>query len=477
MKSAILCQYLSSSRRQVSQKAAPETLDEAIASDRSRIIYSAPFKRLQQKAQVYSLESDSGIRSRLTHSLEVGDIARRICQKIVNDDRMEGQFCPNSSISFVTAVENACLLHDIGNPPFGHFGEAAIKAWFSNNTKITGDRSKGNKGKLALAKRFRSDFTEFDGNPHGLRIITRLQTERDEFGLNLTHTAILSVVKYLRAAGDAGDDGLKKKPGYFNTEKSIVDEARSVFKLSDSQRHPVTYLMEVADDISYCMSDIEDGINKGLVSAQVFFAEMNAFELKTKTGFAFLKNGKLDTSPDVSSIRAFFSIKVGYAIHMATTASAVFVDRWTTNTLWKHDELFDGDMPERKLLDALKKFARKHLYSSTEAMNPEIAGYKIIIGILDSYRCVMDLSKDDFWALAVKAVEDPKILKSVGKDYEYRLIRRLPPKHLAAYKYQLTAKVADELSLRCHLIVDYIAGMTDHFALETYQLLHGIKIS
>jgi dGTPase len=162
---------------------------------------------------------------------------------------------------------------------------------------------------------------------------------------------------------------------------------------------------------------------------------------------------------------------------MASKASSTFVERWTTEKLWDHDELFDPEMPETKLLGALKGFARKYLYSSSEAMNPEIAGYKIIRGILDSYKCVLQLSKDDFKKLAFTATENPSALREVGKDYEYRLIRKLPHKHLDAYKFQLEDQVADELSLRCHLIVDYIAGMTDHFALETYQLLHGIKIS
>lgn len=466
-----ICHYLSPKRRRPSDKG-DESLDEAIASDRSRIVYSGPFKRLQRKAQVYSLESDAGIRSRLTHSLEVADIGRRICQKIVNDERMSGEFCPNSSIAFVTAVENACLLHDIGNPPFGHFGEAAIQKWFELNSS-----TESAVDKITIKRPYRDDFLEFDGNPQGVRIVTRLQTEKDKFGLNLTFTAILSMVKYLRAPSEAVTGDLTKKPGFFNTEYDIIDQARSVFDGLGGRRHPLTYLMEAADDISYCMSDIEDGINKQLVDAKLFFSAMLEFEAAKTTGFRFLRNEALiiggKKSPDV----AFFDFKVGYAQHMAQAAKTYFVNLWKENRLYDQSELFNKGTKENQLLDALKTFARKYLYSSTEAMNPEIAGYRIISGILDSYKCVLTLSQDDFHGLAFKAADNPKILKEIKQDYAYRLIKRLPKKHLDAYSSQLSEGRVDEVTLRCHLIVDYIAGMTDHYAMETYQLLHGIKIS
>ena len=178
---------------------------EASASDRSRVIYSAPFRRLQQKAQVFSLESNASVRSRLTHSLEVADVGRRIAQKVVNklyQDRLIGM---EESAPFVTIVETACLMHDIGNPPFGHFGEAAIQEW----AETLPTRRPGLGEKIQALK----SLSQFDGNPQGVRVVCRLQSDPLEMGkqptegLNLTYTQLLASLKYLRVAGQDHSSG------------------------------------------------------------------------------------------------------------------------------------------------------------------------------------------------------------------------------------------------------------------------------
>ncbi len=152
---------------------------EEFYSDRSRLIYSSSFRRLQQKAQVFSLESNSSVRTRMTHSLEVSDIGRSLSNRIAQK-LYEQNYIDQSEIGMmVSIVENACLLHDIGNPPFGHFGEEAIKSWARNSFTDAGiSRYKVQNKKLF--KKLINDFLQFDGNPQGFRVITKLHTERDD---------------------------------------------------------------------------------------------------------------------------------------------------------------------------------------------------------------------------------------------------------------------------------------------------------
>lgn len=175
-----------------------ETLLEATESDKGRVINSPAFRRLQQKAQVFPLEANASVRSRLTHSIEVAHIgcyiAQEILYKIQKEYKVEGLDFEKMT-SFVNTVETACLLHDIGNPPFGHLGEAAIRQWFKKQI----DNYKNNLGQCMFKELSSNinnlDLHKFDGNPQGFRLI-RLLSGNDEFGLNLTCSLLLSTVKY-----------------------------------------------------------------------------------------------------------------------------------------------------------------------------------------------------------------------------------------------------------------------------------------
>ena len=171
---------------------------EEFYSDRSRIIYCSAFRRLQQKAQVFSLEPNASVRTRLTHSLEVADLGRTIARRIETNLLEKNIISPDESQCITAIVENACLLHDIGNPPFGHFGEAAIKEWA---VRYASELPADDVEKNDLFTRLMEDFKEFDGNPQGFRTITKLYTEHDKHSLNLTYATLLSCLKYTRAEG------------------------------------------------------------------------------------------------------------------------------------------------------------------------------------------------------------------------------------------------------------------------------------
>lgn len=253
------------------------TLSEEFTSDKNRIIFSSPFRRLQQKAQVFSLETNAAVRSRLTHTLEVATIGISLAEKIADKLVENNLITQDLVLPFIKIIENACLIHDIGNPPFGHFAENAIKEWFKKNwKKLFFKASKLNKSDLQEApinKELILDFLHFDGNPQGLRIVCTLQDVPGNFinfGLNLTYSQIASIVKYSGSTSNVDPKNpLNKKAGYFFSEKEKIDKIKRT--LNFTNRYPLTYIMEAADDISYCLSDIEDGFEKKNTNTTIFF--------------------------------------------------------------------------------------------------------------------------------------------------------------------------------------------------------------
>jgi len=479
-----------------------EFLADETESDRARIVFSSPFRRLQQKAQVFSLEHNSAVRTRLTHTLEVAHLGRSIAKKILFGLDKEtknslGLENIDKEQSFIDIVETACLMHDIGNPPFGHFGEQAIKKWFKKN--IHSDLNKSLKSQLKdnedLIKQNKAiftqdlepDFIEFDGNAQGFRIVTKLQWNRDECGLNLTVTQIAALLKYLNSPKELKKDKkISKKPGYFFCEKPTFDKIWEKLKLLPTQRHPLNIIMEAADDIAYCLSDIEDGIEKGIIN-HAFFIEKSTEEWKNilskyKVNDEFYLSIIEKTKKNYPQNRFYFNFKIALTTKLINYAAQQYI-KLQDNILKGSEQcsLFDNKSPESLSLLALKSFARKYLFTTKEAENIELAGYSIITGLLDKLRILLQYSMDDF-QLVLK--DEFKTSLGYDTDLERRLVHKLPKKYIELYRYcikeltnyEANCKYAYEWYYRAHLIVDYLSGMTDNFALELYQLLMGIKV-
>ena len=249
-------------------------LQMALESDRGRIMNSAAIRRLQQKTQVFPLERNAAVRSRLTHSLEVQQVGRFIVQRIFANLSFEQQKdygLTDLERPLESLVEMACLMHDIGNPPFGHFGEAAINHWFNTNlTSVTPERCREpNTGIGVIFKHLAQDICNFEGNAQGIRIIHSLQT------LNLTYSQSAGILKYTRPAGlDVKDipqnkNYLMKKVGYYYSEKAFIEALQNELTIEPYCRHPASYIMEAADDISYCLADIEDAVEKGIITIEL----------------------------------------------------------------------------------------------------------------------------------------------------------------------------------------------------------------
>lgn len=457
------------------------SLDEETASDRSRVIFSSSIRRLQQKAQVFSLETNASVRSRLTHSHEVADYGRLIAQKITSllGDELE----KNLQIPFINIVETACLLHDIGNPPFGHFGETAIQEWFDKNWEETFKRSTGESKieEKASIRYLINDFKEFDGNPQGFRIITLLQQPPIPItgtGLNLTMSQLYAFLKYLRVADNNPGEGIRKKAGFFNSEAHIVSDIQRT--LNHDKRFPLTYIMEAADDMSYCLSDIEDGIEKEIIVIDEFFRELkqqwNDITHRTELPFDL---DKLDSYPPEEH---FFLFKTYLARHLINYAADTYFKNHDKILKGEMGQLFEKDSDANNILEALKNVSRKKLFRSKEAENNELAGHAIIYGLLEKFAPLLELSKERF-NLLIESRTKPKVLNKQRLDIQLRLFNRLPKKYVEAYQYCVQEKnvsVGDQTEkewfYRAHLVVDFISGMTDLFALNLYRLLNGIQI-
>lgn len=488
----------------------PRISADEFYSDRTRVIYSPYFRRMQQKAQVFSLEKNSSIRSRLTHTIEASDIGKRIAIRVANklaslDDSYKLQSDDIESI--ISIVENSCLIHDIGNPPFGHFGEAAIRKWWEDNGKVYIDLYNSNAREqktetIEYSSEERSilfsDFREFDGNPQGIRNIlrfppdSRIDTDGYQSGLNLSFPTILASIKYLRAAGETLEgsicESLIKKAGYFQSELQIVKYIYESMAISRQTRHFLVYLMEAADDIAYHISDIADGIEKNVITIKVFIEEFkNKWERKYNES---VPHTILDDDLEIA-----ISKKSGVKYDFHTTLGAKWktliineaVDAFTDHI----DEYLDGQHApvldkefcplSAKILNVILEVSKEYIYISPEAEEIEIAGYSIVYGILEYFGKLLALPEKSF----IKFANGERPTTKMNLDIEWRIFNRLSKNCVESYKAQLienrtlSSKIGlanVEWWLRVHLIIDHISGMTDDYALRTYQVCKGISI-
>lgn len=471
--------FLISPKRQRSSSKSDRDLTTEMLSDKARIVTSTAFRRLQTKAQVFSLEKNAAVRSRLTHTLEVAMYGQLIAEKTFDLLVKGGKIEPIYRQPFVTTVENACLLHDIGNPPFGHLGEYAIRDWFKNNKKAILDIWE-RRGDIeqTLAYHHIRDFENFDGNAQGFHIVTRLQWLNDEYGLNLTNTLLASMIKYLTPA--PSENVPDAKIGYFEIDRDVVVGVWKSLKLKldgnqPNQKHPLAFIMEAADDIAYSVSDIEDALEKEIISQYDFFEFMqeeiknqNINDEETKKKLKSYVRDRRKTSDRLSKNAQFINFRIDVVSKMVQSASEYFAN----NDILIREGGFNGhlltsDSTAGKLSSALKDFAKKHIYNSQEAIEIELSGFKMIQDILSRFLQIMDLSPEEF--LKIQKQE----LKRGHLSLERRLYNLLPKRHILAYNYLAKRKQNLELILRTHLIIDYLAGMTDSHAVKVFNILNG----
>jgi dGTPase len=261
------CNLLNSNRRKDGKDTTnepgktPQTRTET-ERDYDRILFSTPVRRLADKTQVFPMEINDSVRTRLTHSHEVSNLARSIGTDLVFNHlevlRVDNRIEPIRNIPSMLAAIG--LAHDLGNPPFGHQGEKAIGKWFEENSVIFENQD-------GITKAMINDFVHFEGNAQTFRLVTKLQLLNDDFGLNLTYGTLAALLKYT-VPSDKTDEknSSRKKFGFFQSETKIVEDVWLKSGLCEGVRHPLTYIMEACDDIAYSVLDAEDSVKKQLVS-------------------------------------------------------------------------------------------------------------------------------------------------------------------------------------------------------------------
>ena len=405
--------------------------------DYDRLIFSAPFRRLQNKTQVFPLPGSIFVHNRLTHSLEVScvgrslgnDVAKSILQR---QPELQETFLPEIG----SIVSAACLAHDMGNPPFGHFGERAISTFFSEG--------KGLRLKEMLSAQEWNDLTHFEGNANAFRLLTHQFEGRRKGGFVLTYSTLASIVKYPFSSSLAGR---KSKFGFFVSEeesfRKVADEL-GLIQLSESPlkyaRHPLVYLVEAADDICYQMMDIEDAHKlKILTTEETQSLLMSYFDEGRQAHMRKTFEIVSDTNEQIAYLR---SCVIGRMIQECTRAFLEHEEEILSGT-------FEGTLIKhisQRPAEAYKHCAHvsmEKIYRSQDVLDIELAGFRVISTLLE---------------LMMDAVTSPE------KAYSELLINRV------SSQYNIKSPVLYE---RIQAVLDYISGMTDIFALDLYRKING----
>ena len=437
--------------------------------DYHRIIGSASFRRLQDKTQVFPLDKSDFIRTRLTHSLEVSSFGKSLGQNIgenIITYQKDSGFTPRMKEDICHILQCAGLIHDIGNPPFGHFGEDAIREWFTRNLpELTFFDQHADE---LLTPQMREDFYHFEGNAQALRLVTKLHYLVDENGMNLTYALLNTIVKYpVPSTGiDKSTGNIKdKKMGYYYADREIYDSIAADTGTKNS-RHPLTYILEAADDLAYKTADIEDAFVKGFIS--YYDLERELIQLNEKYPdpefnaleklHTYYERGKLKKvgSPESYAVKNWIVRVQGFLISCATFGFTSNYESIMAGT-FKQD-IFYGTFGE-KLMDLLGDMAYRYVFSSMAIYKMEVTEAVILDFLMDKL------------VHAVLYYDTEVRLNSIDS----RVISFISDNYKNAYKYQAEGKSeAEKLYLRLLLVTDYICGMTDSYAKRLYQELNGL---
>lgn len=441
--------------------------------DYHRIIGSASFRRLQDKTQVFPLDKSDFIRTRLTHSLEVSSFAKSLGQNIGENIllyKKDPGFTPRMKEDICSILQCAGLIHDIGNPPFGHFGELAIREWFERNLPVL--KFHGEAIDQILTERMREDLYHFEGNAQALRLVSKLHFLVDEHGMNLTYALLNTIVKYPVASDeiDPKSGNIKdKKLGYYLADENIFREIQEATG-TNGRRHPLTFILEAADDIAYKTADIEDAFIKGFISYQKLLEELtelqvmygksdaNAFNPARLLDELYLRGkDKHVEDPEEYAIKNWIVRVQGFLINCATYG---FTSNYNEIMAGRYEhDLFYHTFAE-KLMDMLGDLAFREVFTSDTIYRMEVAEATMI-----------DYLMDRFVSAVIKYDDKEEKMGTL----DIRMVSFISSNYKNAYHFQAQGKSDEErLYLRLLLVTDYICGMTDSYAKRLYQELKAI---
>ncbi len=475
--------------REVKSRETGRDLRSEFEKDYHRIIGSASFRRLQDKTQVFPLDQSDFVRTRLTHSLEVSSFAKSLGQNIsrkILREIKDSAFLPEYQEDVCDILQCAGLLHDIGNPPFGHFGETVIRSWFKEHMeKILWRSADGIEKPLSawLTPQMRQDFYHFEGNTQAFRVVTKLHYLVDEHGMNLTKGLLATIIKYPVSSLNVdkhSSDICCHKMGYFSAdEENFRDVVRSC-GIPEGRRHPLTCVLEAADDIAYRTADIEDAYKKGLISYQKLVEELKAAEARIRddhTG-AVPESAADDLKSMITRLESRYDKGErlgrrdpgGFAIQnwIVGVQGKLIAD--ATDSFGTHyHEIMDGSFSTELLAgtggmviaDVLGDIAYRYAFRSKPILKIEIAANQVLSFLLDKF------------VGAVLYYDTDRGPDVIGE----KLIPFISDNYMAIYqRYAQEADEAGRLYLRLLLVTDYVCGMTDAYASRLYQEMNGLSL-
>lgn len=461
--------------RTITHKQSKTDLRTEFEKDYHRIISSSSFRRLQDKTQVFPLDQSDYIRTRLTHSLEVSSFAKSLGQNVgsrILHEQLDSDFTLQTQMDISDVLQCAGLLHDIGNPPFGHFGESAIQDWFrSHMDTILYD---GKPLSEVLNAQMQADFMHFEGNTQALRVVSKLHILVDEHGMNLTKALLVTLIKYPGSSleifydkKDLNRDIRRKKMGYFYAERELFTDIQKSTG-TNGHRHPLAFLLEAADDIAYTTADIEDATKKGLLDFDTLTQELRKICLQHDTDQAVKV---LINRLEQLYKRAIDNVHVNpdvYAVqNWVVSVQGVFLGAVTDSFMEHYNEIMAGtyryeliqDTPVCQLLKAMQDIAYRYAFISKPILKLEVKADSIFDFLLNHFTKAFLYYDTSLWKDHYTAV-DEKMVLLMSADYQ-----RI---------YHHYAKGCDEvekLYLRLLMVTDYISGMTDSFATRLYEEL------
>mgnify|MGYP000957214038 FL=1 len=413
-----------------------ENRSEFLRDDDS-MVFHAPFRRLQNKTQVFPLPGSIFVHNRLTHSLEVSCVGRSLGNDVskailARRPELQDSFLPEIG----SIVSAACLAHDLGNPPFGHSGEKAISTFFSEG--------KGAQLQEKLSPMEWNDLTHFEGNANAFRLLTHQFEGRRKGGFAMTYSTLASIVKYPFSSSLAGN---KSKFGFFTSEEEgfrrIATEL-GLIQLNDHPlkyvRHPLVYLVEAADDICYQMMDIEDAHKlKILTTDETKELLLAYFSDERKEHIRKTFHIVSDNNEQIAYLR---SSVIGLLIKECTK---VFLEHESEILSGTFENPLIKKISERptQAYRRCSEISFAKIYRSRDVLDIELAGFRVISTLLE---------------LMINAVTSP------DKAYSQLLINRV------SGQYNIKSPVLYE---RVQAVLDYISGMTDVFALDLYRKING----
>jgi dGTPase len=414
----------------------------AFQRDYDRIIFSNIFRRLQNKTQVFPLPGSIMVHNRLTHSLEVASVGRSIA-RIVSKNLTEkfGNDFLNEIYDIDTIVSAACLAHDLGNPPFGHSGEETISSYFKEGP--------GKELENLIPENQWSDLTSFEGNANAFRQLTHQFAGRRQGGMSLTYATLATLIKYPYPSYNK--NGRKKYNIFYSEIETFkkVMEGCGIKCLDESSliyaRHPLSYIMEAADDICYLILDMEDAQKRGIVQTQQADIFFSSFFKEDEKWFHDRKDSVYETVTDDNERMAFLRATV--INKLVDCVSNVFVENYNAIMEGDFEKSLVYHLPdfEKNALEKCRSFSLKNIYKHNSVVKIELTGFNVIGELIHEF---------------VQAILNPE------KTYNKMLLSIIPEQ----FKNN-----NDDLYSRIQVVLDYISNMTDLYAVQLYKDLRGIK--